>query len=148
MTNAAQLRETEEFLHRQIPITHAMGVRVAAYDGQRLTLVAPIGPNHNHLGTAFGGSLGAVATLAGYSFLWLELSDRACHLVIRRSSLSFRRPVRKEIVAICRRPDEEILRAFKTEFAHRGKARIGLDATIEEDGVVAVEFQGLFIALK
>ncbi len=148
MRNAQQLRETEEFFHQQIPITRAMGVRVAAYDGRQFTLVAPIALNHNHLGTAFGGSLGAVATLAGYGLLWLELRDRACHLVIRQSSLSFRRPVHKDVVAICRRPDQEALRAFKAEFVQRGKARIGLDVTIQEDGLVAVEFQGLFVALK
>ena len=148
MSDAQQLRETEKFFHQQIPITRAMGVRVAAYDGQHFTLVAPIALNFNHLGTAFGGSLSAVATLAGYGLLWLELRDRTCHLVIRQSSLSFRRPVRKEIVAICRRPDEATLRAFKEAFVQRNKARIGLDVTIEEDGLVAVAFQGLFVALK
>jgi thioesterase domain-containing protein len=80
--------------------------------------------------------------------LWLELRDRTCHLVIRQSSLSFRRPVRKEIVATCRRPGEATLRAFKEAFAQRDKARIGLDVTIEEDGLVAVEFHGVFVALK
>jgi thioesterase domain-containing protein len=148
VTDAQQLRETEEFFHEQIPITRSMGVRVAAYDGLQLTLAAPIAPNHNHLGTAFGGSLSAVATLTGYGFLWLELRDRGCHLVIRRSSLSFRRPVRNEIVAICRRPDESALNAFKAAFAQHGKARIDLEVTIEEDGLVAVEFQGLFVALN
>ena len=148
MSAASQLHRTEEFLHQQIPITRAMGVRVAAYDGGQLILTAPIALNHNHLGTAFGGSLGAVATLAGYGLLWLELHDRDCHLVIRQSSLSFRRPVRKEIVAICRRPNTELLREFKKAFAQHGKARIGLNVTIEEDGLVAVEFHGIFIALK
>jgi thioesterase domain-containing protein len=148
MNDAPELRRTEEFFYQQIPITRAMGVRVAAYNGRQLTLAAPLALNHNHLGTAFGGSLGAIATLAGYGLLWLELRDRACHLVIRQSSLSFRRPVRKEIVAICRRPDQEPLREFKDAFAHRGKARIGLDVTIEEDGFVAVDFQGVFVALK
>ena len=76
MTDAQQLRETEKFFHQQIPITRAMGVRVAAYDGQRFTLVAPIALNFNHLGTAFGGSLSAVATLAGYGLLWPHLSSR------------------------------------------------------------------------
>ena len=148
MSAASQLHRTEEFLHQQIPITSAMGVRVAAYDGGQLILTAPIALNHNHLGTAFGGSLGAVATLAGYGLLWLELRDRGCHIVIRQSSLSFRRPVRKEIVAICRRPSTELLREFKEAFGEHGKARIGLDVTIEEDSLVAVEFHGIFVALK
>jgi len=148
MWNEQQLRETEEFFHKQIPITRAMGVRVAAYDGLQFKLVAPIALNHNHLGTAFGGSLGAVATLAGYGLLWLELRDSACHVVVRKSSLSFRRPVLREIVAICRRPAQEELRTFKAAFAEHRKARISLDVTVEEDSLVAVEFQGIFVALK
>jgi thioesterase domain-containing protein len=148
MGDAPELRQTEDFFHQQIPITRAMGVRVAGYDGRKLILAAPIALNHNHLGTAFGGSLGAIATLAGYGMLWLELRDPASHLVIRQSFLSFRRPVFKEIVAICRRPDQELLREFKGAFAQRGKARIGLEVTIEEGGLVAAEFRGIFVALR
>lgn len=148
MGDDRRLRETEEFFYRKIPITRAMGIHVAEYDGSQLKLVAPVALNHNHLGTAFGGSLSAIATLAGYGLLWLELDDNSCHLVIRNSSLSFRRPVRKEIVAICRRPGPDEVSAFKTTFAQEHKARISLDVTIEEDGLVAVEFRGLFVALR
>lgn len=148
MVGDQRLREAEEFFYRKIPITRAMGVRVAAYDGNQLQLVAPLALNHNHLGTAFGGSLSAIATLAGYGLLWLELRDRECHVVIRKSALSFRRPVRSEIVAICRRPGQEALLAFKTALAEHNKARISLDVTIEEEGLVAVEFSGIFVALR
>ena len=143
----ADLAETEEFLHRKIPITHAMGVRVTAYDGQTLALEAPLALNHNHLGTAFGGSLSSVATLAGYALLWLELRDRECHVVIRESSISFRRPVRGDIRAICRRLDAAAMSKFKDEFARNGKARVRLNVTIDDDGVVAVEFFGTFVAV-
>src|SRR6266446_4830743 len=117
MSNEQQLRETEAFFHEQIPITRAMGVHVEAYDGSRLTLTAPLALNHNHLGTAFGGSLSAVATLAGYGLLWLELNDRTAHVVIREGTISYRRPVRGEIRAVCRRPEEAAVAAFKAEFA-------------------------------
>ena len=150
MSPERQLRETEDFLHRQIPITAAMGVRVESWDaGEQLTLTAPLGLNHNHLGTAFGGSLAAIATLAGYAFLWLELGDRAAHVVIAESSLAYRRPVKEEIRAICRRPEGGSLAAFKATFAQAGKARLRLDLIIENaDGAVAVEFGGTFVARK
>ena len=148
MSDERQLRETETFFHEQIPITGAMGVRVAAYDGRQLVLTAPLEKNHNHLGTAFGGSLAAVATLAGYGFLWLELGDRAAHLVVRDSTLSYRRPVRREIRAICRRPEEAELEAFRATFAREGKARIRLRVTVEEDDRVAVEYEGTFVATR
>jgi thioesterase domain-containing protein len=148
MNAEQELREIELFLHEQIPLTQAMGLRVESYDGNQLTLTAPLQLNHNHLGTAFGGSLAAVATLAGYGFLWLELGDRTAHVVIRESAISYRRAVRKKIRAICRRPEKAAVGAFKAEFTQKGKARIQLAVTIEEDGIVVVEFSGTFVALK
>jgi thioesterase domain-containing protein len=148
MADERLLRETEEFFYNKIPITRAMGVRVTKYDGGELRLAAPIALNHNHLGTAFGGSLSALATLAGYGLIWLEIGDKTAHVVIRKSELSFRRPVRREIVAICRRPSEDELWMFKNAFAQHHKARISLDVTIEEEGLVAVEFRGIFVALR
>jgi thioesterase domain-containing protein len=138
----------EELLHRKIPITRAMGVRVEDYDGHRLVLTAPLDANVNHLGTAFGGSLNALALLSGYGLLWLELQDSECHIVIRSSSISYDRPVTGEIRAICVRPENEALAQFKRTFDERGKARISLTATIEEQGTTAVRFQGIFVAMR
>ena len=148
MSTEQQLRETEDYFHEQIPITHAMGIRVEAYDGHRLILTAPLAPNHNHLGTAFGGSLATVATLAGYGLVWLELGDRTAHVVVRESAISYRRPVRGEIRAICRRPEEATVNAFKIQFARKGRGRLHLEVTIEENGLAAVEFSGTFVALN
>jgi thioesterase domain-containing protein len=142
------IRQTEELLHSKIPITRAMGVRVEDYDGARLILSAPLAANVNHLGTAFGGSLNALAVLSGYGLLWLELQDAECHIVIRDSAISYERPVRGELRAICVRPEAAALAAFKKNFHQKGKARIALTATIEDQGITAVRFQGTFVALR
>ena len=147
--NADQrLRETEQFLHEQIPLARAMQVRVESFDSGELTLTAPLAANHNHLGTAFGGSLAALVMLAGYGLLWLELGERDAHLVISESTLKFRRPVRGLLRAICRCPDATALAQFKSDFAANGKARLRLDAVIENDGEVAVEFMGAYVAWR
>ena len=137
----------QDLLHNKIPITRAMGVRVEDYDGERLVLSAPLDKNVNHLGTAFGGSLNALAVLSGYGLLWLELEDQDCHIVIRESSISYERPVRGEIRATCVRPEAVTLAEFKQTFRQQGKARISLLATIEDEGITAVRFQGTFGAL-
>ena len=141
-------QQIQELLHSKIPITRAIGVRVEHYDGQRLILSAPLEPNVNHLGTAFGGSLNALAVLSGYGLLWLELQDTQCHIVIRESSISYERPVCGEIRAVCVRPEAEALAEFKKKFHQKGKARIALAATIEDQGIIAVRFQGIFVALR
>ena len=148
MSGAIDLRETELFLHRQIPLTAAMGVGLELDGEGRLVVRAPLEPNHNHLHTAFGGSLSALAMVAGYAFLWLELVERDSHIVIRDGAVSYERPVRGEIRAVCLRPDGEALAAFKAAFAAKGKARIRLEVIVEEAGETAVRFQGTYVALR
>jgi thioesterase domain-containing protein len=142
------LSEMEMFLHEKIPMTRAMGVRVESYENGKFVIAAPIENNHNHLHTAFGGSLSAMATLAGYGFLWLALNDPEVHVVIKDSAIRFRRPVRGEIRAICSPPEPHEMERFKSDFARKGKARITLHAQIMENGEAAVEFHGTFVAVR
>src|ERR687884_350187 len=141
-------QQIQELLYSKIPITRAIGVKVEDYDGERLILTAPLEENVNHLGTAFGGSLHALAVLSGYGLLWLELQDTECHIVIRKSSISYERPVRGEIRATCVRPGADALEEFKQTFHQKGKARIALSATIEDQGETAVRFEGIFVAMR
>jgi thioesterase domain-containing protein len=141
-----RLRAAEQFLHEQIPITRAMGVRVVANDENGFTVEAPVALNSNHLRTAFGGSINAVATLAAYGLLWLELHDPAVHVVVAESSIKFLRPVRTMIRAVCPRPNPDEWKAFRTEFESAGKARIKLRVKVVEADETAAEFEGIFVA--
>jgi thioesterase domain-containing protein len=140
------LHQAEKFLHEQIPITRAMGLRVLANDEAGFTVEAPVARNSNHLKTAFGGSINAVATLAAYGFLWVELNDAAAHVVVAESSIKFLRPVRETIRATCPRPDSNTLDTFRARFAEKGKARIALRVDVTEAGETAAVFEGIFVA--
>ena len=123
-----------------------MGVRVVAHDASGFVLEAPVALNSNHLRTAFGGSINAVATLAAYGLLWLELREQPVHVVVAESSIRFLRPVRETIRAICSLPELEELKSFRTGFAEKGKARLTLRVKVVEDGQTAAEFEGTFVA--
>lgn len=138
----------ERFLHEQIPLSRAMSVRVRAWQDGELVLAAPLEANHNHLGTAFGGSLAALATLAGYALLWLELGDPAAHIVVRRSEIDYLSPVRGELRAVCRRPGNAELARFRRHFARHGKAGIRLRVTIGSAEEECLVFTGTFVALR
>ena len=146
MDTRAALLDAETYLHDQIPLTRAMGVRVVAHDERGFVVEAPVALNSNHLRTAFGGSINAVATLAAYGFLWIELKDAAAHVVVAESSIRFLRPIRQTIRAVCPRPDGEKWTAFRTRFASSGKARITLRVKVVEEGETAAEFEGTFVA--
>ena|SRR5688572_32160400 len=140
--------DAEQYFHQKIPITRAMGVRVVAQDESQFIVEAPVTLNSNHLGTGFGGSINAVATLAAYGLLWLATRDSAVHVVVAESSIRFLRPVRETIRAICLRPEKEEWTAFETRFAEKGKARINLRVNVVEAGQTAAALAGTFVVQK
>jgi thioesterase domain-containing protein len=146
VSEESALRQAQTYFHEQIPITRAMGVRVVENNENGFAIEAPVALNSNHLRTAFGGSINAVATLAAYGLLWLELDDSTVHVVVAESSIRFLRPVRETIRAMCLRPPPEDLAAFRSQFATNGKARINLVVNVVEAGQTSAEFQGTFIA--
>lgn len=139
--------ELEQYLHEKIPLTVAMGVHVEHCDDASLVLSAPLAPNRNHLGTAFGGSLHTMATLSGYSLLWWLLRTPEAHIVIRESTIHYDKAVTGDLRAVCHAPASEELAVFRRDFARKGKARLRLAATIEQEGEIAVRFTGVFVAI-
>ena len=53
-----------------------MGMAVGGYDGQTLTVRAPLAANRNLHGTAFAGSLFSACVLTGWGAVWLALRER------------------------------------------------------------------------
>ena len=147
MKTPDELRAAEGFFHAKIPLTRAMGVRVMVNDAGESGVTAPVALNYNHLHTAFGGSINAVATLAGYGFLWMELREAAAHVVIAESSIRFLRPVRETIRAICATPETGELERFRSRLREKGRAKIALHVRVEEDGEVAALFGATFAAI-
>jgi thioesterase domain-containing protein len=145
MNSAADL---ERYLHEKIPLTVAMGVHVEECNDTRLILTAPLGPNRNHLQTAFGGSLHALATLSGYSLLWWLLGEPDAHIVIRESTIRYDQPVRGYLRAVCSSPPADELARFRRDFEKKGKARIVLEAVVEHEAAAAATFRGMFVAVR
>ncbi len=142
------LEEAEEFFHSRIPLTRAMGLRVRALAGGSFAVEAPVALNHNHLQTAFGGSINAVATLAAYAFLWLRLRGENAEMVVAESTIRFLAPVHGTISAVCTPPERSVLERFEAEWTSQGRARIRLHVVVSENGTRAAEFRGSFVARR
>jgi thioesterase domain-containing protein len=144
----------ELFLHEMIPLAKAMGVGVEVSDDRALVLTAPKEQNKNSLNTAFGGSLVALATLAGYGVVWELMKDEkktdkpVWHIVVKESRAAYRRPVIGDLRAICERPAQAAIAEFKEALARYGKAKLKLRASIIEDGNVAVDVQAAFVVSR
>jgi thioesterase domain-containing protein len=140
----------EAFLLEKIPLTRAMGLHVAESNAKRLVLEAPLDRNVNHLGTAFGGSLHALPTLACYAGLWTLLREAGIdgHVVVKRSQAFYRSPVTGTLRATCARPPAALVKEFIRDLQRHRKARMDLEAVVEGvNGKPAVEFKGSFVAV-
>jgi thioesterase domain-containing protein len=138
------------FLHEQIPLTRAMELRAVEAGDGRLVLEAPLAPNRNHLGTAFGGSLHTLPTLACYGTLWMILREAGLdgHVVVKRTHAIYRTPVEGTLRAVCARPGTRVVTEFLADLRRHKKARMDLAAIVEgANGKPAVELTGAFVAV-
>ncbi len=140
----------EDYLYRNIPISKAMGVRVSHASVDQISLTAPLDANINHKRTAFGGSLQAVATLACWTLLHVNLREDAdpSEIVITSSNIDYIRPVTADFTATATLPEGDQWQQFLKTFDRRGRARIQMAAHIMQDDDVAIDYTGTFAALK
>jgi len=140
----------EEYIHRNIPISKAMGAHIETIDPTQVVVSAPISNNINHKKTVFGGSLHAIATLACWSLLHANLLDLSenYEIVITHSDIDYLAPVTSDFKAKCLKPDVEKWNRFLSTLKSKGRARIKLSSTIHQDEILAVSFNGTFAAIK
>ena len=142
------LRLQAEFDH-SIPLTRSIGIRVVHYDDDRLELCAPLAPNVNDKGTAFGGSISCILTLAAWGVVWLACAREqiACDIFIHKGNITFYKPVLVDLHAVCRVPPENELVKFLRNLNNKGRARIGLMSELVVEGDIMTGFDCHYAAL-
>ena len=149
LTDPTAPKRLETYLRAAIPLVNAMDVRVLSCDVRGVVLEAPLEPNRNHIGTAFGASLHGVATLAGWGLVWLALEDKPDReIVVGESSMRYRAPAPSTFQARCALPAPDVLWKLRDDYSNRKRARIVLDAVVECAGERVADFEGTFVALK
>jgi len=142
----SHLSELNDYLNRHVPLFRAMQAQIQRCDPEGLALTAPLAPNVNDKGTAFGGSMAAIAALIGWTMTTLTLREHgeSAEIVIIDSHLKFLRPVREGIVAECVLPEPAAVEQFIHRYRERGKARWTVEVIIRADGEPAMTFKGQY----
>jgi thioesterase domain-containing protein len=140
----------QSILLTELPLTQHIGVRVSSVDPDKVILAAPLAGNHNHAGSAFAGSINALATLAGWSWVWamLQREELATQVVIQDSSIVYDRPVTSDFQAICVAPRPLAISRFLTVVRRRGLGRISLQVEVSDLTGRAVAFRGRYVAQR
>lgn len=140
----------EEYIHEHIPITQALGVKIAYASAQEIIVSAPFSNNINHKKTVFGGSLHTITTLACWALLYENFKDsiEPVEIVVRHSEINYLHPVTTDFKAQCLIPENGKWLRFLKILTSKNRARIHLRATIYQEGVLAVDYQGTFAVIK
>lgn len=135
-----------DYLTHHVPLVRAMQARLDRCDATGLSMTAPLAPNINDKGIAFGGSLAAIASLTGWALTYITLREHgeAAEIVIVESTLKFLRPVRGDIATECACPEPEAAARFIDRLRQRGKARWTVEVLVRADGELALTFSGQY----
>jgi thioesterase domain-containing protein len=137
------------YLHNEIPLTRAMELRATGWDGQTVTLAAPLAPNENHTETAFGGSIASMAFLAGYSLLYLIFQERSIstRILIQKSSIEFLRPIDDQLIATACCPPPRELEEMIDTLRRKRRARMTITSQVLSGTTLAATQSGLYVAM-
>jgi thioesterase domain-containing protein len=137
---------TTEFLYSRIPLTAAMQLRVLTGPPHEIEVRAPLEPNINVHGTAFGGSLVTLAIVTGWTLLNRALAEAGieCAVFVHKSECEYLQPARGELSATGSLSDA----AWQGFLAglEKGRGSIAIEVTVSSGGQAVARHVGSFVA--
>ncbi len=146
----SQCRWLQTTILDSIPLARAMQLQVSRIDrAGGLHLSAPLAPNVNDKGSAFGGAIGSMLALAGWG--WLQLANQSTgisqHVVIQRNQGLCQRPCYGALSVVCPAPAERDWQCYVRAYRRFSRARLRLQPVLlNADGSVASRMVAEYVA--
>ena len=123
---ASPAQDLIAFIRESIPLAACMDLRLHSHDEEHLAIAAPLPPNINDKGCAFGGSLVSLMTLSGWGLVELALRRRGfdCDVFVAESAVHYLAPVWEDFLSEARLAHGASWEAFFHTLNTRGRARI------------------------
>jgi thioesterase domain-containing protein len=139
----------QALLHREIPVSAEMGITIVRASPDLVRLEAPLTPNINYNGTAFGGSIYTVAALSSWLLVSATLTaegHEAESVVIQDGAIEYLHPANDRFEAESTWPSDGGRSRFLRGLDGKGVARSQLGALVTCKGAVCASFEGRFVA--
>lgn len=143
-------QEFEGFLHKNIPITKAMGIEVLQFTPSRVRMLAKFDANINDKLTAFGGSINSLMTICGWSMVFRNIKeiDSDVDIVIKKSSINYLAPIKEDFIAECELNNDKARKEFVETYSREKKSRINLKISIKNETTTFAEYEGQYVAFN
>jgi thioesterase domain-containing protein len=138
----------QERITSEFALARHIGIVVESADDKGIVLSAPLAPNANYKGTAFGGSLFSVAVLTGWAWVtgYLAAANVPADAVIQESTVRYLVPVQGVLRSSLVAPSAPQIEKFRKMLQRAGRGRIRLKVGIHQGATLATEFEGVFAA--
>jgi thioesterase domain-containing protein len=138
-------------LFTQMPPVQAMQMRALHFDGENLTVAAPLSANLNDKACAFGGSLASIMTMAAWGLLneKLRQHDLMADIYIADSQVKFVKPVFVDLQANASLSADTDWSAVLHVLQEKQRARVFVDAVVQDgSGQIAAEMRAKFALIQ
>ena len=140
--------EIVRILESQISLYKHLGLTPVEINDGRAHFRANLKDHFNHKGTAFGGSIYAVAVLAAYSLVLAVLKEHQIpteNIVIAKGEIRYLRPIEGDFDAICEFPSEYAREEFIEDLREQKSIRYELTTNVFRGDELCAELKGLFV---
>ena len=144
-------RKLVTFMRDEIPLAQSMDLHLQGCDEAHLAIAAPLPPNVNDKGCAFGGSLASLMTLACWALVELKLQERGedCDVFVGESTVRYLEPVWSDFQAQAQLAEGADWPTFFDALDARGKARIEMHCMVPGiERRAAATLQARFVAKR
>lgn len=133
-----------------IPQARAMQLQLLGYQSESLCLRAPLAANVNDKGCAFGGSLSALMTLAGWALVVLALKARGdeADVFVARAEVRYIEPLFDDLEVSAQWASNEDRNRFFDTLSQRGKARVCIESQVRGANGPACMQTAYFVAKR
>jgi thioesterase domain-containing protein len=138
-------------LQQEIPLVQHLNFEFVEATRERVTMRARLEGNSNHKGTAFGGSLYALAVISAYSLVYLGVAEEGVdtnNVVIQTGEMEYILPVDADFEIICEHVRPDTQQKFFASLARWNKVRETFIARVECRGRVCARLSSVFVVKK
>ena len=143
------LNRFEAECRQDIPLLTAMHLSFVDFDNLTLTMEAPLAPNINNKGTAFGGSIASICLFGGWAVSTLAFMDNDIHnteIVVFRNEMTFERPARGHLtVSAYIKPDDFEACLARLKAGDPERIRLDIHVDLFHDDKRCATMQGLYV---
>lgn len=135
---------------KNMPPVAAMQIRASGFEGDVLSLSAPLVANVNDKNCAFGGSMASLMTLAAWGWLMLRLREAGieAEVYVADSDIRYLAPLYDDLSGQARLREDQDWPAIMRCLAERKRARVAMLAEMRNDAGIPVATLDARFALK